>query len=112
MVDMEELKKDLYLFEGAEARRRKILDITEREGQEGRNRELGKYQNIYSNKIQIALQYSEGGRNYWEEEELNKAFNKAVSNNFRMLLNEALAKVEEEYNYKKKIFSRYEIKRS
>jgi len=110
MLDIEKLQKDFKEYEEKQKRRDKIYSVIEREGKEGRDYEVGKYQNGYRNEIQIALQYSEGGTNYWKDEELNKAFNKAVSRNFRKLLEEALEEIDKEFKEAESKFNKYVLK--
>ena len=61
--------------------------VIEHLGKTGRNDAIGVYQNSYHCQIQVALQYTEGGTNYWKDEALDREFAKTISNNFESLMN-------------------------
>ena len=108
-IDVLTLKKELEAFDEIRRKRERAFGVIQKFGQEGRNGQIGKWQNNYNNKLQIAIQYTEGGTNYWGDQELDKAFNQAVKNNFNMLLEEANNTILNEYKEKEKVFSKYKI---
>lgn len=107
--NIEKLKKDLKTLEDAKTKRSKMYGVIEHLGKEGRNNQIGVYQNSYACEIQIALQYTEGGTNYWRDSELNKEFAKTISNNFESLMSQTIQRVNLEYYNAQSAFDKYKV---
>ena len=79
--NIEQLKKDFEALEKARSKRSKMYGVIKHLGEKGRNDQIGVYQNNYNCQIQIALQYTEGGTNYWKDSELDREFAKTIEMN-------------------------------
>ena len=79
-------------------------------GKKGRNDQIGVYQNSYGCQIQIALQYTTGGTNYWSDSELNKEFSKTIEMNFESLMSQTIQRVNLEYQEAQSAFDKYGVK--
>ena len=108
--NIKQLKEDFDNFEKARSKRSKIDSVTKHIGAVGRNHEIGKWQNQYDCKIQVALQYAEGRQNYWHADELNKEFAKTINANFNRLLDETIQRVNLDYQNAQSAFDKYRIK--
>lgn len=97
MINIEELQVSLKRYNTAKKNKDLVEVLLKREGESGRQENVGKFQNTYNSNIKIALQYREGGTNYWSEEILNKEFNKVIAKHFRELLSEAECNIEDEF---------------
>ena len=107
--NIEQLKKDFETFEKARSKRSKMYGVIEHLGKKGRNDQVGVYQNSYNCQIQIALQYTTGGTNYWSDSELNKEFAKTISNNFESLMYQTIQRVDLEYQEAQNAFDKYGV---
>ena len=106
---IEQLKKDFKAFEDARTKRSNVYSVIKHLGKVGRNDQIGVYQNSYACEIQIALQYTEGGTNYWRDSELNKEFAKTISNNFESLMSQTIQQVDLEYQNAQSAFDKYGV---
>ena len=93
-----QLKKDFETLEQARSKRSKMYSVIKHLGKEGRNGQIGVYQNSYNCQIQIALQYTTGGTNYWSDSELNREFAKTIQ------------RVDLEYQEAQNAFDKYGVK--
>ena len=105
-----QLKQDFEAFEDARSKRSKMYSVIKHLGKVGRNDQVGVYQNSYNCQIQIALQYTEGGTNYWRDSDLDKEFAKTISNNFESLMSQTIQRVDLEYQEAQAAFDKYEVK--
>ena len=108
--NIEQLKKDFEAFKDARSKRSNVYSVIKHLGKEGRNGQIGVYQNSYNCQIQIALQYTTGGTNYWSDSELNKEFAKTISNNFESLMSQTIKRVDLEYQEAQSAFDKYGVK--
>lgn len=107
--NIEQLKKDFEALEKAKSKRSKMYSVIEHRGKVGRNDQVGIYQNSYNCQIQIALQYTEGGTNYWRDSDLDKEFAKTISKNFESLMSQTIQRVNLEYQNAQYAFDKYGI---
>lgn len=107
--EIEQLKKDFETFEKAKSKKSKIYSVIHHLGQKGRNNQVGVYQNIYNCEIQVAVQYTESGQNYWKDDQLNREFAKTVSENFDSLMVNTIQRVNLEYEKAKSAFDKYGV---
>ena len=105
-----QLKKDFDTLEKAISKRSNVYSVIKHLGKEGRNGQIGVYQNSYNCQIQIALQYTTGGTNYWSDSELNKEFAKTIEMNFESLMSQTIQRVDSEYQEAQAAFYKYEVK--
>ena len=105
--NIEQLKKDFDILEKARSKRSKMYGVIEHLGKTGRNNQVGVYQNSYHCEIQVALQYAEGGRNYWKNESLDKEFVKTISENFNSLMTQTIQRINLEYQKAQSAFDKY-----
>ena len=105
-----QLKKDFDTLEKAISKRSKMYGVIEHLGKKGRNDQVGVYQNSYNCQIQIALQYTEGGTNYWRDSDLDREFAKTISNNFESLMSQTIQRVNLEYQEAQSAFDKYGVK--
>ncbi len=105
-----QLKKDFEALEKARSKRSKMYGVIEHRGKVGRNDQVGVYQNVYACQIQIALQYTEGGTNYWRDEILDKEFSKTIEINFESLMSQTIQRVNLEYQNAQSAFDKYGVK--
>lgn len=105
-----QLKQDFDTLEDARSKRSKMYGVIEHLGKKGRNDQIGVYQNSYNCKIQVALQYTEGGTNYWEDDQLNREFEKTVEINFESLMMQTIQRVNLEYQNAQSAFDKYGVK--
>ena len=105
-----QLKKDFDTLEKARSKRSNVYSVIEHLGKEGRNGQIGVYQNSYGCQIQIALQYTTGGTNYWSDSELNKEFAKTIEMNFESLMSQTIQRVDLEYQNAQNAFDKYGVK--
>ena len=105
-----QLKQDFEALEDARSKRSKMYSVIKHLGKVGRNDQVGVYQNSYNCQIQIALQYTESGTNYWRDSDLDKEFAKTISNNFESLMSQTIQRVDLEYQEAQAAFDKYEVK--
>ena len=105
-----QLKQDFETLEKARSKRSKMYSVIKHRGKVGRNDQVGVYQNSYNCQIQIALQYTEGGTNYWRDSVLDKEFAKTISNNFELLMSQTIQRVDLEYQEAQSAFDKYGVK--
>lgn len=108
--NISQLKKDFKAFEDARSKRSNVYSVIKHLGKEGRNGQIGVYQNSYGCQIQIALQYTTGGTNYWSDSELNKEFAKTIEMNFESLMSQTIQRVDLEYQNAQNAFDKYGVK--
>lgn len=108
--NIEQLKKDFEALEKAKSKRSKMYSVIKHRGKVGRNDQVGVYQNSYNCQIQVALQYTEGGTNYWRDSDLDKEFAKTISNNFESLMSQTIQRVDLEYQEAQSAFDKYGVK--
>ena len=104
-----QLKKDFEALEKARSKKVKMYSVIEHLGKKGRNDQVGVYQNSHNCQIQIALQYTEGGQNYWKDEALDREFAKTISNNFESLMSQTIQRVNLEYQNAQSAFDKYGV---
>lgn len=104
-----QLKKDFDTLEKVTSKRSKMYGVIEHKGKIGRNDQIGVYQNSYNCQIQVALQYTEGGTNYWRDSDLDKEFAKTVEVNFEALMSQTIQRVEKEYQKAQDAFDKYGV---
>ena len=104
-----QLKKDFDTLEKVTSKRSKMYGVIEHKGKIGRNDQIGVYQNSYNCQIQVALQYTEGGTNYWRDSDLDKEFAKTVEANFEALISQTIQRVEKEYQKAQDAFDKYGV---
>ena len=104
-----QLKQDFEALEKARSKRSKMYGVIEHLGKKGRNDQIGVYQNSYNCQIEIALQYTEGGTNYWRDSDLDKEFAKTISNNFESLMSQTIKRIDLEYQEAQAAFYKYGI---
>ena len=104
-----QLKKDFEELEKAKSKRSKMYSVIEHLGKKGRNDQVGVYQNSYNCQIQIALQYTESGTNYWSDSVLDREFAKTISNNFESLMSQTIERVNLEYEEAQASFNKYGV---
>ena len=102
-----QLKQDFETLEKARSKRSKMYGVIEHLGKKGRNDQIGVYQNSYNCQIQIALQYTEGGTNYWRDSELDREFAKTISNNFELLMTQTIQRINLDYQNAQSAFDKY-----
>ena len=107
--NIEQLKKDFEALEKAKLKRSKMYSVIEHLGKKCRNDQVGVYQNSYNCQIQIALQYTESGTNYWRDSDLDREFAKTISNNFESLMSQTIERVNLEYQNAQSAFDKYGI---
>ena len=105
-----QLKKDFEALEKAKSKRSKMHSVIKHRGKVGRNDQVGVYQNVYDCQIQIALQYTEGGTNYWSDSVLDREFAKTISDNFESLMSQTIQRVDLEYQEAQAAFDKYGVK--
>ena len=105
-----QLKKDFETLEKARSKRSKMYSVIKHLGKEGRNGQIGVYQNSYGCQIQIALQYTTGGTNYWSDSVLDREFAKTISDNFESLMSQTIQRVDSEYQEAQAAFDKYGVK--
>lgn len=105
-----QLKQDFEALDSARSKRSKMYSVIEHLGKVGRNDQVGVYQNSYNCQIQVALQYTEGGTNYWKNADLDKEFAKTISNNFESLMSQTIQRVDLEYQEAQAAFDKYGVK--
>ena len=108
--NIKQLKEDFEALEKARLKKVKMYSVIEHLGKTGRNDAIGVYQNSYNCQIQVALQYTEGGTNYWKDEALDREFAKTLSNNFESLMSQTIERVNLEYEEAQSAFNKYELK--
>ena len=108
--NIKQLKEDFEALEKARLKKVKMYSVIEHLGKTGRNDAIGVYQNSYNCQIQVALQYTEGGTNYWKDEALDREFAKTISNNFESLMSQTIERVNLEYEEAQSAFNKYELK--
>ena len=108
--NIKQLKEDFDNFEKARTKRSNVYSVIKHLGKEGRNGQIGVYQNSYNCQIQIALQYTTGGTNYWSDSDLDKEFAKTISNNFESLMSQTIQRVNLEYQEAQAAFDKYGVK--
>ena len=108
--NISQLKKDFEALEKARSKRSNVYSVIKHLGKEGRNGQIGVYQNSYGCQIKIALQYTEGGTNYWSDSELNKEFSKTIEMNFESLMSQTIQRVNLEYQDAQSAFDKYGVK--
>ena len=104
-----QLKQDFDTLEKAKSKRSNMYGVIDHLGKIGRNGQVGVYQNSYGCKIQIALQYTEGGTNYWGDDQLNREFSKTVEANFNSLMMQTIQRVNLEYQNAQSLFNKYQV---
>lgn len=107
--NIEQLKKNFDILEKAKSKRSKMYGVIEHLGKIGRNDQVGVYQNSYNCEIQVALQYTEGGTNYWKDGALNREFAKTVEANFNSLMMQTIQRVNLEYQNAQSLFDKYKV---
>lgn len=107
---IKQIKLDLESLDKAKQKKSKIDSVIKHIGKEGRNKEIGKWQNQFGCKVQVALQYNEGGTNYWYAEELNREFEKTIHQNFDELLMKTIERANIEYKQALQVFDKYGVK--
>ena len=105
-----QLKKDFEALEKSRSKRSKMYGVIKHLGKEGRNGQIGVYQNSYNCQIQIALQYTTGGTNYWSDSVLDGEFAKTISNNFESLMSQTIERIDLEYQEAQSAFDKYGVK--
>lgn len=110
LENIEQLKQNFNTFEKATLKRSKMYGVIKHLGKVGRNDQVGVYQNSYNCQIQVALQYTEGGTNYWRDSDLDKEFAKTISNNFESLMSQTIQRVDLEYKEAQDAFDKYGVK--
>jgi len=108
--NIEQLKKDFEALEKAKSKRLNVYSVIKHKDKVGRNDQVGVYQNSYNCQIQVALQYTEGGTNYWRDSDLDKEFAKTVSNNFESLMSQTIERIDLEYKEAQDAFDKYGVK--
>lgn len=108
--NISQLKKDFEALEKARSKRSKMYGVIEHLDKKGRNDQVGVYQNSYNCQIQIALQYTEDGTNYWRDSDLDKEFAKTISNNLESLMSQTIQRVDLEYQEAQAAFDKYGVK--
>lgn len=104
-----QLKQDFEALDSARSKRSKMYSVIKHLGKVGRNDQVGVYQNSYNCQIQVALQYTEGGTNYWRDEILDKEFSKTIEANFEALISQTIQRVEKEYQKAQDAFDKYGV---
>ena len=110
LENIEQLKQNFDTFEKATLKRSRIYGVLAHLGKVGRNDQVGVYQNTYDCKIQVALQYTSGGQNYWYDQNLDREFAKTISNNFESLMSQTIQRVDLEYQEAQAAFDKYGVK--
>ena len=104
-----QMKKDLENLDKARKNAGDIQEVIKHIGAKGRNNQNGTWQNEYNCKLQAAIQYEECGTNYWSNKTLNDEFAKTVKENFQMLLDKTIFRVNLEYQKEIANFEKYKI---
>ena len=107
--NIEQLKKNFDILEKAKSKRSNMYGVIDHLGKVGRNGQIGVYQNSYGCRIQIALQYTEGGTNYWSDDILNREFSKTIEANFDLLMSQTIQRVNLEYQNAQSLFNKYQV---
>ena len=107
--NIKQLKEDFEALEKAKSKRSKMYSVIEHLGKVGRNDQVGVYQNVYACEIKIALQYIEGGTNYWRDESWDKEFAKTIEMNFESLIMQTIQRVNLEYQNAQSAFDKYGV---
>jgi len=107
--NIKQLKEDFEALDSARSKRSKMYSVIEHLGKVGRNDQVGVYQNSYNCQIQIALQYTESGTNYWRDSDLDREFAKTISNNFESLMSQTIQRVNLEYQNAQSAFDKYKV---
>ena len=107
--NIKKLKEDFEALEDARSKRSKMYSVIEHLGKKGRDDQIGVYQNVYACQIQIALQYTAGGTNYWSDSVLDREFAKTISNNFESLMSQTIQRVDLEYQEAQAAFNKYGV---
>ena len=108
--NIKQLKKDFEALDSARSKRSKMYGVIEHLGKVGRNDQVGVYQNSYNCQIQIALQYTESGTNYWRDSDLDREFAKTIKQNFEYLMSQTIERVNLEYENAQSAFNKYIVK--
>ena len=108
--NIKQLKEDFEALDSARSKRSKMYGVIEHLGKTGRNNAIGVYQNSYNCQIQIALQYTEGGTNYWRDSDLDREFAKTIEMNFESLMSQTIERVNLEYQNAQSAFNKYGVK--
>ena len=108
--NIKKLKEDFEAFEKISLKRSNMYSVIKHKDKVGRNNQVGVYQNVYACEIKIALQYTEGGTNYWRDSDLDKEFAKTISNNFESLMSQTIQRVDLEYQEAQNTFDKYGVK--
>ena len=109
LENIAQLKQDFEALDSARSKRSKMYGVIEHLGKVGRNGQIGVYQNVYACEIKIALQYTEGGTNYWKDSDLDREFAKTISNNFESLMMQTIQRVNLEYQNAQSAFDKYGV---
>ena len=109
LENIAQLKQDFEALDSARSKRSKMYSVIKHLGKEGRNGQIGVYQNSYNCQIQIALQYTTGGTNYWSDSDLDREFAKTISNNFELLMSQTIQRVDLEYQEAQNAFDKYGV---
>lgn len=104
-----QLKQDFEALDSARSKRSKMYSVIKHKDKVGRNNQVGVYQNSYNCQIQVALQYTEGGTNYWRDSDLDKEFAKTISNNFESLMSQTIERIDLEYQEAQSAFDKYGV---
>ena len=107
--NIKQLKEDFETLEKAKSKRSKMYGVIEHLGKKGRNDQVIVYQNSYNCQIQVVLQYTEGGQNYWKDEALDREFAKTIQQNFESLMSQTIERVNLEYEEAQAAFNKYGI---
>ena len=108
--NIKQLKEDFEALDSARSKRSKMYSVIENLGKKGRNDQVGVYQNSYNCQIQIALQYTESGTNYWKDEALDREFAKTIQQNIEYLMSQTIQRVNLEYQDAQAAFNKYVLK--
>ena len=106
---VKQMQEDFKTLQKAEQKKSKIHSVISHIGKKGRSKDIGKWQNQFDCKVQVALQYTEGGQCYWHEDELNKEFVKTIHENFDQLLMKTIQRTNLEYEKALSIFDKYKV---
>ena len=107
--NIKQLKEDFEALDSARSKRSKMYSVIEHLGKTGRNNAVGVYQNSYNCQIQIALQYTESGTNYWRDSDLDREFAKTIEMNFESLMSQTIQRVNLEYQEAQASFNKYGV---
>lgn len=107
--NIKKLKEDFEALDSARLKKVKMYSVIEHLGKTGRNNAVGVYQNSYNCQIQVALQYTEGGQNYWRDSDLDREFAKTIQQNFEYLMSQTIERVNLEYEEAQSAFNKYKV---